>query len=97
VIFGSSSDKDIEGMAKALAASAWKVLVTSSCHPRAASSELLAEIFQSQGVTVDIRRNAAQALSAAYSASEEDDLILATGSLFLAADIGKAFKEGNFG
>jgi folylpolyglutamate synthase/dihydropteroate synthase len=47
-------------------------------------------------VTADIRRNAAEALSVALSASAEDDLILATGSLFLAADIGRAFKEGNF-
>jgi dihydrofolate synthase/folylpolyglutamate synthase len=96
VIFGSSGDKDIEGMAGELAGAAWKVIVTSSGHPRAAAARHLADIFRSQGVTADIRRNAAEALSVALSASAEDDLILATGSLFLAADIGRAFKEGNF-
>jgi len=96
VIFGSSGDKDIEGMAGELAGEAWKVIVTSSGHPRAAAARRLADIFRSQGVTADIKHNAVEALSAALSASAEDDLILATGSLFLAADIGRAFKEGNF-
>jgi dihydrofolate synthase/folylpolyglutamate synthase len=96
VIFGSSGDKDLEGMAGELAGAAWKVIVTSSGHPRAAAARHLADIFRSQGVTADIRRNAAEALSVALSASAEDDLILATGSLFLAADIGRAFQEGNF-
>ena len=96
VIFGSSGDKDIEGMAKALAGPAWKVVVTSSGHPRAAAARQLAGIFGLQGVTADIRRNAKEALSTAFSASAKDDLILATGSLFLAADITRAFKDGNF-
>ena len=38
-----------------------------------------------------------EALSSARAASGDNDLILATGSLFIAAEIGKAFKEGNFG
>ncbi|MDD5648696.1 MAG: bifunctional folylpolyglutamate synthase/dihydrofolate synthase [Dehalococcoidia bacterium] len=96
VIFGSSGDKDIEGMAKALAGPAWKVIVTSSGHPRAAAARQLAGVFALQGLTADIRRNAKEALSAADNAAAEDDLILATGSLFLAADIGRVFKDGNF-
>ena len=96
VIFGSSGDKDIESMAGELAGAAWKVIVTSSGHPRAATARRLAGIFGSQGVTADIRHSTEEALSAALSTSAEDDLILATGSLFLAADIGKAFKEGKF-
>ncbi|MFA5400226.1 MAG: folylpolyglutamate synthase/dihydrofolate synthase family protein [Dehalococcoidia bacterium] len=96
VIFGSSGDKDIEGMAKALAGPASKVIITSSGHPRAADASQLAGIFRRQGVTADIGRNAKEALSAALSASADDDLILATGSLFLAADIARAFKDGNF-
>jgi len=96
VIFGSSGDKDIEGMAKALAGPASKVIITSSGHPRAAAASQLAVIFGRQGVTADIGRNAKEALSTALSVSADDDLILATGSLFLAADVAKAFKDGIF-
>ena len=97
VIFGSSSDKDIDGMAKALAGAAGKVIITSSCHPRAAAAEQLARVFRQHGIRTDIKPDAPQALSAGLAASSDDDLILATGSLFLAAEVGRAFKDGNFG
>jgi dihydrofolate synthase/folylpolyglutamate synthase len=96
IIFGSSGDKDIQGMAGALAGAAWKVIVTSSGHPRAAAARQLAGIFRSQGVAVEISGDALEALSSAFSASSDHDLILATGSLFLAADVARDFKEGNF-
>jgi len=97
VIFGSSADKDIDGMAGVLAALAGKVIVTGSGHPRAAAAEQLARVFRRHGVKAEIKPDAREALSAALAASGEDDLILATGSLFLAAQIGKLFREGNFG
>jgi len=97
VIFGSSGDKDINGMAGALAGLAGNVIITSSGHPRAASAEQLARIFRQHGISADIKPDVREALSAALAASGDDDLVLATGSLFIAAEIGKAFKEGNFG
>ena len=96
IIFGSSADKDIGGMAEVLAGSADRVIVTSSGHPRAAATEQLARIFRRHGVPADIRPDARQALSEALAASGDDDLVLATGSLFLAAEIGRAFKECDF-
>ena len=97
VIFGSSGDKDIDSMAKTLAGSAWKVIVTSSSHPRAAAAPQLAQVFGRLGVRTDISIDGNHALSAALASCSDNDLILATGSLFLAADIAKAFKDGNFG
>ena len=97
LIFGSSADKDIDGMAGELAGFAGNVIITSSGHPRAASSEQLARIFRQHGISADIKPDVREALSSARAASGENDLILATGSLFIAAEIGKAFKEGNFG
>jgi len=96
IIFGSSADKDIDGMAAVLAGFAGSVIVTSSGHPRAAAAEQLAHIFRQRGVPADIRPEPRQALSAALAACGDDDLVLAAGSLFLAAEIGRAFKEGNF-
>ena len=97
VIFGSSADKDIDGMAAVLAGLAGKVIVTGSGHPRAAPTEQLARLFRQHGVKAEIKPDAREALSAALAASGEDDLVLATGSLFLAAEIGRLFREGNFG
>jgi dihydrofolate synthase/folylpolyglutamate synthase len=97
VIFGSSADKDIGGMAGVLAALAGKVIVTGSGHPRAAAAEQLAGVFQQHGVKAEIKPDAREALSAALAASGKDDLVVATGSLFLAAEIGRLFREGNFG
>jgi len=97
VIFGSSGDKDIDGMAGVLAGFAGNVIVTSSGHPRAAAAEQLARVFRQHGVSADIKPNAREALSAALAASGDGDLVLATGSLFLAAEIGRSFREGNFG
>jgi len=96
IIFGSSADKDIDGMAAVLAGSADMVIVTTSGHPRAAVSEQLARIFRQHSVPVYIKPDARQALSAALAASGGDDLVLATGSLFLAAEIGRLFKQGDF-
>jgi dihydrofolate synthase/folylpolyglutamate synthase len=97
LIFGSSNDKDIDGMAGALAGFAGDVIITSSGHPRAAAAQQLARVFRQHGISADIKPDARAALSAALAASGEEDLILATGSLFLAAEIGSLFREGNFG
>ena len=97
IIFGSSGDKDIDGMAQVLAGLAGQVIVTSSHHPRAANAEQLARIFRQHSISVDIKHDAREALSAALASSGEDDMVLATGSLFLAAEVGRLFKGGNFG
>jgi len=96
VIFGSSGDKDIDGMAEALAGITGNVIVTSSGHPRAAAVDQLAQAFRQHGVSADIKQDVREALSTAFAASGDDDLILAAGSLFLAAEIGRSFREGNF-
>jgi len=93
VIFGSSGDKDIDGMAKVLTGLAGKVIVTSSGHPRAATTDQLARAFGQNGVSADIHPDIREALSAALTASGDNDLILATGSLFIAAEIGRSFRE----
>jgi dihydrofolate synthase/folylpolyglutamate synthase len=96
VIFGSSGDKDIDGMAGVLAGITGNLIVTSSGHPRAAAADQLAQVFRQHGISADVQPNVREALSATLTASDNNDLILATGSLFLAAEIGRAFKESNF-
>ncbi len=93
VIFGSSQDKDIEGMAKELAGFADQVILTASSHPRAATTDRLLAAFQNSGVPSTATDSAREALSSALNKMEKDDLILATGSLFLAAAIQEAFSK----
>ena len=93
VIFGSSQDKDIEGMANELSGFADHVILASSPHPRAATTDYLTAIFQKSGMQTIVAGTMGEALSCALTDSGKDDLILATGSLFLAAAIQKEFNK----
>jgi len=86
VIFGTSCDKDIPGMARELKSLADTVIVTSSSHPRAASISALVEEFAKLGIKVDIIENVSGALSKALAVAQKTDLILITGSLFVVAE-----------
>lgn len=86
VIFGTSCDKDILGMARELKSLADTVIVTSSSHPRAASISVLVDEFAKLGVEVKITENVSGALSKALAVAQKTDLILVTGSLFVVAE-----------
>lgn len=97
VIFGASRDKDIAGMARELKVLADEFILTSSKHARAASPEILKGIFRQAGITAFIADTGRDALSRALTCASSEDIIVATGSLFLAADIGtEAFKLKEF-
>ncbi len=86
VVFGTSCDKDIAGMAQELAALTPHIAVTSSAHPRAAATSIVATEFSRQGVEATIAKNVAEALSQAQSLAKPSDLVLVTGSLFVVAE-----------
>jgi dihydrofolate synthase/folylpolyglutamate synthase len=93
VIFGTSCDKDISGMARELAPFAYHITATCSCHPRAASTSLIATEFAKLGIEVGIAKNVSQALSRALAVAKNTDLILVSGSLFVVAEALKFEKE----
>ena len=98
VIFGTSCDKDIAGMAQELRAFAERIIITRSSHPRAASVQVLAEGFGNLGVEVEVAENASKALSKALSVADNTDLILITGSFFVVAEaISYITKAGTAG
>lgn len=86
VIFGTSCDKDIYGMAQELKPLGNHIITTSSSHPRAASISLVAEKFNTLGIKAIAVGNVMEALSKALTLADKDDLILITGSLFVAAE-----------
>ena len=86
VIFGTSCDKDISGMARELEPLGGRITITSSSHPRAASISLLAEKFNNLGVKTIVVGNVTEALAKALALAKKTDLILITGSLFVVAE-----------
>ena len=87
VIFGSSSDKDVTGMARELAGLNARVILTSSRHARAASTGDLKKAFAKAGINAVMTDNSGAALAQAFARAGRADIIIATGSLFLAAEI----------
>ncbi len=92
-IFGVSADKDIEGMARSIAGFADIIILTTSKHPRAAPIDRLQQIFSKIGIATINTENCKQALLEALNLVTEDDIILAIGSLFLAAEIKTEFDQ----
>jgi len=87
LIFGASSDKNITGMVAELASLSSKVIVTRSRHPRAVEPDELVSEFSKWGVIPETTENVASAVELALSRAEPGDLICATGSLFIVAEV----------
>ena len=94
VIFGASSDKNIAGMVNELSSFPDKVIVTRSHHPRAVAVERLTEEFSRQGVIFEVAADVASAMERALSLAGPADLVCATGSLFLVAEVMAYMQPG---
>jgi dihydrofolate synthase/folylpolyglutamate synthase len=89
VIFGASSDKNIAGMVTEMASFPVRVVLTRTHHPRAVAVERLAEEFSRQGIAYEASASVESAVAKALSIAGPEDLICATGSLFLVAEVMK--------
>jgi folylpolyglutamate synthase/dihydropteroate synthase len=93
LIVGVSRDKNVSQMVELLAAGkphAAGVFVTRSRHPRSLAPATLAAQFRAQGVDAVETGSVAEAVDQALSLAEPGDLVLATGSLFVAAELREA-------
>ncbi|MEJ2740697.1 MAG: bifunctional folylpolyglutamate synthase/dihydrofolate synthase [Dehalococcoidia bacterium] len=86
VIFATSCDKDIGGMARELVALGGPITVTRSSHPRAASVSSIREQFSKTDIEIREAENLSEALGQIKDEAEDSDMILVTGSLFIVAD-----------
>ena len=91
VIAGFSRDKSVEGMVEAMAPHSDMVIATRSRHPRSLAPASLAELLSKNGVR-EVRQteDVCGALELARREAGATDLILATGSLFVAAEAREA-------
>ena len=90
VIAGFSRDKNVDAMVNSLAPAADLAIAAQARHPRALDATELAGMFEERGAAALAVPSAKDALSQARGAAGPNDLILATGSLFLAAEIREA-------
>ena len=87
LIFGASSDKNIAGMVAELASLPREVIVTRSHHPRAVAPAVLGIEFSKCGIVTEEAENVAAAVELALVRANPADLICATGSLFVVAEV----------
>jgi dihydrofolate synthase / folylpolyglutamate synthase len=95
LVFGASEDKDIGGMLGELAPVTTQVILTRSFHPRAAEPDQLAKQAQEIGVSARIVAEVADAMEAALQSIKENEVILATGSIFIATAVREAWLARN--
>jgi dihydrofolate synthase / folylpolyglutamate synthase len=93
LIIGASEDKDIEGMFAELMQRASQVIATRSVHPRAADPERLVEIARRFGKPAAAVPRVEDALEVALLSAGPQDVVLAAGSIFLAAAVRSAWQE----
>jgi len=95
LIFGASSDKNIAGMVAELASLPDTVIVTRSRHPRALATDRLVSEFSKRGIIPEVAENVAAAVELALAKAKPADLIGATGSLFIVAEVLEYMLERN--
>ncbi len=87
LVAGFSRDKNVEGMAQALGEKADIIFATASRHPRSLTPAEVSGLFAGTGHTVAEAPTPADALQKALESAGTKDLVLATGSLFLTAEV----------
>ena len=88
VVLSLARDKDLVGIAKALQF-VDAVILTRMVHPRAATIEQMQEIFTLHAPNVEVytAQDSRSAMNLALDRTTKDDLICATGSLYLAGEV----------
>lgn len=86
MIFGASADKDIAGMLAELLPRVDRIVATQAHHPRAEQPEFIAELAHSHGFRVEVIQPMDEALQWAIRQARPGEVILAAGSLFIAAE-----------
>ena len=90
LVVGVSQDKNLEGIVEELKDLGRVVIATRSRHPRAAPVESVADAFQRHGVEAIGIEGVDRAVTRALGEAEDADMVLATGSLFVAAEAREA-------
>lgn len=93
LIFGASEDKDIDGMFAELMPRVRQVIATRSYHPRALAPEKIVELAHRYGRPASLVAEIEAALVEAVRQAQGDALVLAAGSLFVAAGVRESWYK----
>ncbi len=93
-VFGTSSDKDAEGMLQEVLSEADCLIVTQSSHPRAMPVQKIASFIENTGKEMFVEPSVKNAMAKARSLADVDDLIVVSGSLYLVAEIRQQLFSG---
>jgi dihydrofolate synthase / folylpolyglutamate synthase len=91
LVFGASSDKDVAGILEELLPRAARAVFTQAAHPRAKEPAEMASLAEAYHVPAEVVQPVAEALTAARQSAAPDTVVLACGSLFVAAEARAAF------
>lgn len=86
-IIGTSVDKDTAGIVKELSSLPGTFIITRSRHPRSTNLSRLAEEFAAIGLAFQVVDKVSEAIEQALAKAKANDLICATGSLFVVAEV----------
>ena len=86
LVFGCSGDKDLDGMVAQLAPIVDLAVLCQSRHPRSVPTSRLSEAFGSVGIPVAEASTVAEGFNVAMAKATREDLVLATGSLFIVGE-----------
>ena len=92
LIFGASRDKDISSMIDELIVLDPIVIITNSRQPRAANVGVIENICREKGLVVHVANNASDAVKMAKNLIVNDEVLVAAGSLFVAAEVREVIK-----
>lgn len=90
LIFGAMHDKAIAAMTQLLFPLAQKIIITKVANPRAAAPQIIAEANPERQPDFIVTDDVPAAFNAALTATPQDGLICACGSLFLVGEIKQA-------
>ena len=96
MVFGASSDKDVDGMLAELLPHVAHLIFTQAVQPRALDSEELVEraaAYRRDDLTLEMAVPVARALERALELSGPGDVLLACGSLFVVAEVRAVWGE----
>ena len=87
LVVGFSRDKSVAGMVGLLAKENPVVFASRSRHPRSTTPAQIVSLFNEHGIQATETASSAEAVTRALDLADDGDLILATGSLFVAAEV----------
>jgi dihydrofolate synthase/folylpolyglutamate synthase len=92
LLFGASEDKDIAGMFAELMPRVNQMIATKSVHPRAIEPEKLVELAQQYNRPARAVSEIEQAVEIALETAAGEAIVLATGSIFVAAAVREVWQ-----